>query len=146
MDGSTIVTAVLNAWQRGDKITLLKYITPDFIIENWLPMPVSVGTFMLIGHVFHLAFPDWAISIDHIRQDGDQVEATYHSTGTHTGTLSTLIPGLPAVQPTGKSICLPGNIVSVIRDNHIASIRSRTGSEGIAVLFQQLGVALPPAH
>jgi predicted ester cyclase len=146
MDGSTIVTAALNAWQRDDKITLLKHLAQDFIAENWFPMPISVGTFMLIGHVFHAAFPDWAINIDHIQQEGDQVDAAFHSTGTHTGILSTIIPGRPAVPPTGRSICLPGHIVAVIRDDHIASIRSHKGSDGIAMLYQQLGIALPPAH
>jgi predicted ester cyclase len=146
VDGTAIVAAALNAWQRDDKITLLKYITQDFIAENWLPMPVSVGSFMLIGHVFHIAFPDWKINIDHIWQEGDQVETAYHSTGTHTGTLSTLIPGIPAVPPTGRSICLPGNIAAVICDDHITSIRSRAGGNSIAILFQQLGVALPSVH
>jgi predicted ester cyclase len=144
VDGTAIVAAALNAWQRDDKITLLKYITQDFIAENWLPMPVSVGSFMLIGHVFHVAFPDWSINIDHMLQDGDQVDVAFHSTGTHTGILSTIIQGLPAVPPTGKSICLPGHIVATLRDDHIANIRSRKGSDGIAVLFQQLGVTLPP--
>ncbi len=143
MDGIAIVTAALDAWRRDDKIILLKYLAQDFIVEDWFPMPVSVGTFILIGHVFHAAFPDWAITIDHIRQEDDLVEADFHSTGTHTGVLSTLIAGCPAVPPTGRSLWLPGHLIATIRADHIVTLRSSKGGKGIDMLYQQLGVDLP---
>jgi hypothetical protein len=146
MEATEIARTVLLAWQSDDKFTLMKYLAPDFIAYDWLPMPISTGTFILIGHLFKAAFPDWNMNATDFRQDGERVHVKIQTTGTHTGNLVAALPGFPAVPPTGRKIALPENDLTLtLRNNRIARLDSRLQkSEGLFSIFTQLG--LDPAQ
>lgn len=142
MEAIEIVRTTLFAWQNDDKYTLMKHLAPDFTVYEWFPMPISTGTFILMGHLFKTAFPDWSMNPTDFRQEGKQVHVTTRLTGTHLGTLIAVLPGFPAVTPTGRKLALPESQVTLtLRDQRIARVHSsKPTSEGIIQIFTQLGL------
>lgn len=142
MEPIAIVRTALLAWQNDDKFTLMKHLAPDFMVYDWFPMPISIGTFMLMGHLFKAAFPDWSMNLTDFREEGERVFVTSRLTGTHTGKLVSVLPGFPAVPPTGRQIALPEEHVTLtLREQRIARLDVGTATNaGLILIFTQLGI------
>jgi steroid delta-isomerase-like uncharacterized protein len=75
------------------------------------------------------AFPDMAVGLETLVQDGDTIAFAYTFTGTHQGPLM----GLPA---TGKSVRIRGMQISRFRDGKMVE---RWGSSDQLGMLQQIG-------
>ena len=79
---------------------------------------------------FRTAFPDLAVSVDHLVVDDDNIAMAYTVTGTHNGPLA----GIP---PTGKKMKARGMQIARFKDGKIIE---RWGSSDELGILKQLGV------
>jgi hypothetical protein len=73
------------------------------------------------------------------------VAGTSQITGTHTTTLPPILPGMPAIPPTGHKVMLPVEpIKATIRGDKIAHFEvAATPGGGVPGLLAQIGVQMP---
>ncbi len=133
----TAFNDALNA-QQWDEVA--RYLTDDFVFTGGGPQPAGKQAFIAGQQQWAAAIPDWHISLEDIRADGDTVQATSHITGTHTNTLS--LPGLPPLQATGRHLDARDASTATLRGGQLVSLTITAASPGI---LEQLGVAMPPS-
>jgi predicted ester cyclase len=119
--------------QRWDEVT--RYLTDDFVFSGVTPQPVGKQEFIGGQQQWAAAAPDWHITLENLRAEGNTVQATSHVTGTHTNTLS--LPGLPSLPATGRQFESRDATTATLRGDQIASLTIVPGSPGI---LEQLGV------
>lgn len=143
MSNIDIAQQGLAAWSRGDIATLGSLLTDDFTLSGPTPQPVDKNAFLGLCSALIAAVPDWSFNPTDWREDGDMVYATYHVTGTHTGTLAA-IPGVPPVPATGKSIALAADQATyTFRGGQVSQLTIVTGpGSGVAGLYALVGAPL----
>ncbi len=143
MSNLEIVQAGLKAWEANDEDALAPLIAEDFVLSGPTPQPLGKAEFIGFMHTMLAALPDFAFNISRFEENGGNVIAYSHITGTHTGTLA--LPGLPAIPATGKKIALPQEMQTYTLKNGklqslVTDARPDTGVPG---MLAQLGISLP---
>lgn len=143
MSNIDLVKQGLDAWCRGDTAALSALATDDFMLSGPTPQPLDKSAFLGLHRALISAIPDWAFNATDWREEGDKVYATFHITGTHTGTLAA-IPGVPPVPATGKSIKLGADqAVYTIRGGQIGQQNITVAPDsGVAGIYTQVGAPL----
>ena len=104
--------------------------------------PVDKASFMAMGQPLQAAFPDLAVVIDDLQEDGDNLLVTSHYTGTFTNDLDLSPAGIDVIPATGKAIVFPAQRDRVCFDgDKISEIHNlETGPDaGIAGFVRALG-------
>jgi hypothetical protein len=84
------------------------YLSDDFQWSDELGNPpMDRASWMAMAQPIEAAFPDLAVVIDDIREDGDDILVTSHYTGTFTNDLDLSSAGMGAIPATGKAIVFP---------------------------------------
>ena len=102
------------------------YLSDDFQWTDELGNPpMDKAAFMAMAQPLQAAFPDLAVVIDDIREDGDDLLVTSHYTGTFTNDLNLSFAGIDVIPATGKAIvfapqrdrvCFDGDKISEIHN------------------------------
>jgi predicted ester cyclase len=116
-----------------------RYLTEDFVFAGATPQPIGKQAFLAAQQAWAAAMPDWHVTLENLRVEGDTVLANPRITGTHTGTLA--LPGQPSVPATGRHFETHDASSATLRGDQLASLTITPGSPGI---FEQLGVPMPP--
>jgi ketosteroid isomerase-like protein len=135
LDTATAFNDALNAQQWNE---VARYLTDDFVFSGVTPQPVGKREFIAAQQQWAAAVPDWHVSLENVREEGNIVQATSHITGTHTNTLS--LPGLPSIPATGRRFETRDASTANLRGDQIASLTITPGSPDI---LEQLGVPTP---
>lgn len=143
MSNTQIVQAGMQAWEANDAAALSPLVAEDFTMTGPTPQPLGKGEFIGFMHVLLAAMPDFAFNISRFEENGDDVIAYSHITGTHTGTLA--LPGMPSIAATGKKIVLPEEVQTyTVRDGKLQSLVTDAQPDaGVAGMLSQIGVLLP---
>jgi predicted ester cyclase len=143
MSNIDIAQAGMAAWCKGDTATLGSLLTDDFTLSGPTPQPLNKAAFLGLCGALIAAFPDWNFNATDFREEGDTVYATFHITGTHTGTLAA-IPGVPPVPATGKAVSLAADQAVYTMRGGLASQQNITTGPGggVAGLYAQVGAPL----
>lgn len=146
MSAIDTVQAAQAAFESDDHTTLASLLTEDFMFSGPVPRPLGKAEFLGLARALKAALPDWAFHARDFHSDGDQVTFTVQITGTHSGILA-VIPGVPPVPPTGKSIQLPAEqLMMTVRGNQISRyVVELTPGGGVPGIYAQVGAPLPPA-
>jgi predicted ester cyclase len=136
LETATAFNDALNAQQWNEVARLL---TDDFVFSGVTPQPVGKQEFIAGQQQWAAAVPDWHVTLENVRAEGNTVQATSHITGTHTNTLS--LPGLPSIPATGRHFSVRDSSTVTLRGDQIASLSIAPGSPGIR---EQLGAPMPP--
>jgi predicted ester cyclase len=136
LDTVTAFSDALNA-QHWDEAA--RYLTDDFVFSGVTPQPVGKQEFIAGQQQWAAAAPDWHVTQENLRAEGNTVQATSHITGTHTNILS--LSGLPSLPATGRHFETRDASTATLRGDQIASLTITPGSPGI---LEQLGVPMPP--
>ena len=115
-----------------------RYLTDDFAVAGLTPQPLGKQGFIAGQQAWAAAAPDWHVTLENLRMEGDTVLANPRFTGTHTGTLA--LPGQPPVPATGRHFESQGASSATLRGDQLASLTVTPGSPGI---LEQLGVPMP---
>ena len=91
------------------------------------------------------AIPNWKFNASNLKTQGNSLTGTVQVTGTHSATLTPIMPGMPAVPATGKKVSLPSEPFTItIRNDKIASFDvAQVAGGGVPGIMAQIGVALP---
>src|SRR5580698_754397 len=83
------------------------HIHDDFQFSGFGSDPLNKEQFLsLMKHLF-LAIPDWSYHPRELRAEGDAVRFKTRVTGTHTGMLTGLDPGMAPIAASQKAVALP---------------------------------------
>jgi predicted ester cyclase len=134
----------MRAFCAGDTATLGSLLADDFTFSGPVPQPLDKAAFLGLCVANHTAFPDFDFHARDIREEGDKVYLTSEITGTHKGVLA-MIPGVPAVPPTGKPIHMPAeDHVYTLRSGLLASLVVHSPPDGgVPAAYAQVGAPLP---
>src|SRR5712692_341608 len=81
------------------------HLTADAMVGGGvLPKPMPAMEAFKIMSGLTAAFPDIKFDIQQVTVNGNQATVKAQWGGTHTGTLSLAMPGMPAIPPTGKKV------------------------------------------
>ena len=142
MSNIDLVKAQQAAWRARDWDTVAAMLTEDFVFSGPVPQPVNKEAFIGLGKALLAAIPDWDFHTRDFREEGDKVYATDAITGTHTGTLA-VIPGVPPVAATGKSIkATEGHETFTFRGNLVSQFEVQAPGGGVAEIYAQVGAPL----
>ncbi len=136
LDTVTAFNDALNAQQWGE---VARYLTDDFVFSGVTPQPVGKQEFIVAQQQWTAGAPDWHVTLENLRVEGNTVQATSYITGTHTNTLS--LPGLPPIPATGHHFETRDASTATLRADQLASLTITPGSPDI---LEQLGVPMPP--
>ncbi len=127
--------AAFNA-QQWDRAA--SYLTDDFTVSDGKETE-GKQEFLAEAKAWFAGAPDYHVTIENPRVDGDTVHSVLRSTGTQTQPL--VFPGMSAIPATGKRFTITANAVTTMRGDKIAALKLSLTSPG---LLAQLGVQ-PPA-
>jgi predicted ester cyclase len=136
IDIANAFTDALNA-QQWDKLASL--LTDDFTFSGATPQPADKNGFIAAQQQWAVGVPDWRVTQEEVREEGDTVRATSRISGTQTNTLT--LPMMPPIPATGKHFSATMSATITVRGEMVASLSVVPGTPGI---LEQLGVQ-PPA-
>ena len=141
------VRSMLMGWRDNNRFMIRKHGTLDFLIQGVFPIPMTIDTYIQIAQTFHGAFPGWQLEISEPQESENYVRLLLQVSGMHTGNLTNLIPGLPAIPPTGRSFHVADIPVEFfLRDGKVArEVGNALTQQKCLSLYEQLGISLPTA-
>lgn len=103
-------------------------------------------TWIRLGPDFFPAFKDLNYVISELHEEGDDVIASGHLEGTHTGNLDLSAMGLGVIPATGKKIVWPeGSNAWKIKGDKIVSMKKLIAADVMGTILARLGVKPPSA-
>jgi SnoaL-like domain len=110
-------------------------LTDDFTFSGATPQPLGKQAFITGQRAWTAGVPDWRVTLENLREDGEVVRSSSRITGTRTG-----MPALPGQVPlpaTGKQFSALNETTATVRGNQIAAVHLVPSGRGI---LEQLGV------
>lgn len=144
MKPEEIVSAMVNAMQKGEFESARTFLTEDFQFkdegdslgaDDWMKMSADMLS----------AFPDLQYHFKFEGVEGNVVMFSADMSGTHKGALDLSMMGLGVIQPTGKSFHTPRqNGRATLRGDKVSGfdLEPQAGA-GWADILQALGVEMP---
>ena len=126
-----------------DAVQAATYMGDDFQFSGFGSDPLNKEQFVSLMKTLFTAIPDWSYHPRELRSEGDSVRFRTQVTGTHSGMLVGLNPGMAPIAATGKKINLPQDQVEcTVRDGKVATMKvaSEEGG-GISGIVTQIGHA-----
>jgi predicted ester cyclase len=123
-----------------------EHLTEDFTLTGPAPVPLNKAQFLGVMKNTMAGLPDFSFNTGEVKEHSEShVEARVQISGTHTGTLQNVIPGIPPLPATGKRVQLPQETLHyTLEGSKISSIRVESvEGGGFGGLFSQLGVEQP---
>jgi predicted ester cyclase len=127
LDMVTAFNDALNAQQWGEAA---RSLTDDFGFSGVTPQPVGKQEFIAGQQQWAAAVPDWHVTLENLRAEGNTVQATSYITGTHTNTLS--LSGQPSLPATGRHFETRDASTATLRGDQIASLTITPDAAAIA--------------
>jgi hypothetical protein len=145
MQIAEIANQALDFIEKGDIDSSRSLYTDDFTFTGPVPMPLNKDQYLDLMKKVTKGVPNWNFHRHDIRVEGQTVIVQVQVAGTQTGTLSSLMPGMPDLPPTNRSFRTPPEVIRITFrgdraiDVHVDSVPGG----GIPGMLQQLGVSLP---
>jgi predicted ester cyclase len=145
MDDVGLTREFFRLIEAKDTASASKLISGDFVFSGPVPEPIDGPAYLDMQDKLAVAFPDWSFNMSDVHQHGDVVHATVQITGTHNGDLDLAPLGMPVIPPTGKSVELPREEVTVRCENGkiTAVINDPVPGGGVQGVLGQIGVKIP---
>ncbi len=128
--------AAFNA-QQWDAVA--NYLTDDFTSTGVAPQPLGKPEFIAFQKIWFAGVPDYHVTSENPRADGNAVHSTTRVTGTQTKPL--VFPSLSPIPATGKRFTVTFPTTVTWRGDKIAAITF--GAISSPSVFEQLGVQPP---
>jgi predicted ester cyclase len=126
-----------------DAVQAATYMDDDFQFSGFGSDPLNKEQFVSLMKTLFTAIPDWSYHPRELRAEGDSVRFRTQVTGTHSGMLVGLNPGMAPIAATGKKIELPQDQVEcTVRDGKVATMKVASEADGgITGIVAQIGHA-----
>jgi hypothetical protein len=145
MEIQDIVNHVLDSLERGDAQSDARYYADNFTFSGPVPEPLDKSQFLDLMAKMTSGIPDWKFNRGKLRVEGQTVIVPVQITGTQTRTMPSLMPGMPDLPATNRSIRNPPEVIQVtfqgerVVDIHVDPVPGG----GVLGMLEQLGVAIP---
>ena len=145
MSAIDTVKTFVTALQSGDMQLAADTMAEDFKLSGLTPRELDEREFLVMQSRLLAAMPDFSYNLADIREEGDEVKASIHITGTQTGDLSLPMLGLEPMQATGLAVDLAQMETSYrVVDGKVAAMHAvPIAGSGLPGLVQQVGTELP---
>lgn len=124
MAARDMIIKLFTGWRLNNALMMRSQVMPDFRLQHAFAVDLGIDGFIAIARYYHTAFPGWQIDATFLTETDAQVELLVHMSGTHLGPYPNLLPGRPAIPPTGRRFevrDIPATVI--LRDNKIALIQ-----------------------
>jgi predicted ester cyclase len=123
------------------------YMHDDFQFSGGGSDPLNKEQFVSLMKALFTAMPDWSYHPRELRAEGDHIRFRTQITGTHSGMLVGLNPGMAPIAATAKKVDLPVDQVEcTVRDGKVATMKvESTVDGGIPGILAQIGHPLKPS-
>ena len=145
MDAKATVKTLLDAVQTGDFKKAKSLLTDDFQFSGPVPEPITGEQWLGMSGDLKVAFPNLDYHFAIAGADGNVVNISSQSTGTHSGSLDLTGMGMGVIPATGKSFSTARAPTKVtVRDEKVASWANQpTEGAGLIAALSQLGINVP---
>ncbi len=144
MSAEQVVRDFLNAAEQ-DAVKASAFLADDFTFSGAVPIPLNKAQWIDLQTAMLHAIPDWKFNITAVQVSSDHVSLRAPVTGTHSGVILPVMPGMSAISPTGKRISLPADrLMFTLRGDKIADLNVESSPDGgLPGILQQIGVSMP---
>lgn len=145
MNAIEMIKSGLAAMESGQPGKMSEIFSDDMVFAGPVPQPIGKREFIAIQSAMVAAMPDWKFNTTDLKQEGDQVTATFQITGTQTRELNLPMPGFPKLPATGKHVSLPKEPITItLKGDKITRLESAVvPGGGVPGVLAQLGVQMP---
>jgi predicted ester cyclase len=145
MDKVELTRKFFKLLEMKDTVAAAKLLSGNFIFSGPVPEPIDGPAYIDMQAKLAAAFPDWSFNLGDLHEHGDEIHASVMITGTHEGDLDMSPMMETTIPPTGKSVKLPREEITVTTNGEkISSIMNQpVMGGGIPGLLSQLGVEMP---
>jgi predicted ester cyclase len=145
MTNEELIRAALSTIESGNVDESAKYFADDMTFSGPVPEPIGKDAFLAVHRAMLTGIPNWKFNFEKVGEDGDQVIGRVQITGTQTNELPPVLPGLPAVPATNRSVTNPVEGIKIVcQGGLIKSLEAEVvPNGGVAGVLGQLGVDLP---
>jgi len=138
-DHKKLVKDVFTNLSKGNAEMVESNFSEDFratVLSN----PVDKKQYIMAFKSLKKGIPDLEINVADVKEEGNTVHAWLNLTGTHSGEIPALIPGIKQLTPSGKRVKAENVEVEIsLKDDRIREIRSvQTGKGVFNELYTQL--------
>jgi heme-degrading monooxygenase HmoA len=135
---------VLRAIEAQDWAGARALLSDDFQFSGAVPVPIGPDEWLGVHRALAAGMPDFSFHYQATGGVGDKAEGAVQVGGTHTGTFTPPIPGLPSVPPTGNKILNPQEPISVTaKDGKLTRyVVEHVPNAGLLGILGQMGVTL----
>lgn len=146
-DAQALTKQVLQAIENQDWNAARALLSDDFKFSGAVPVPIGPDEWLGIHRALAAAMSDFAFHYQATGGSGNQAKGTVQVGGTHDGTFSVPIPGIPTITATGKKILNPVEHVAVtVQDGKVTDyVVEHLATGGVVGLVSQMGGTIP-AH
>ena len=147
MSNIDVFKSGLAAFEARDMKKIDGLISDDFKLAGPVPQPIGKHEFVGLQNALTAAMPDWKFNASDFKEQGDQVMAKVHISGTQTASLSLPALGIQSFAATGKHVQLPyEELTATVKNGKLTRLESdHAKGAGVAGVLAQLGVAMPKA-
>jgi predicted ester cyclase len=145
MDNEKLVRDTFAAFEAGDTAKAGSYLADDFTFSGPVPQPIHKAEFLKLQGALVKAIPNWKFNPSNMKTQGNKVMTAVQITGTHTGSLTPVMPGMSAAPATGKKVSLPQEQVTfTVKNDKLASFEvTPIEGGGLPGILTQIGVPVP---
>jgi predicted ester cyclase len=135
------VKRVVACLEAKDVVQAATHIHEDFQFSGFGSDPLNKDQFVSLMKALFAAIPDWSYHPRELHEEPETVRFKTQVTGTHSGMLVGLDPGMTPIPATGKAISLPPDQVEcTVRDGKVATMKVESPSDGgIKGILEQIG-------
>lgn len=145
MTNDELVHAALSTIESGNIDESAQYFADNMTFSGPVPEPVGKEAFLHVHRAMLQGIPDWKFNFEKTGEEENAVTGRLQITGTHTNELPSIMPGLPAIAATNRSVSIPTEEIKFTVDGgKIAAVEVvPVPNGGVAGLLGQLGRELP---
>jgi predicted ester cyclase len=146
MKAIDVVKTFVTALQSGDMELAADTMGDDFKASGLLPSrDLTARELLALQSELLVAMPDFSYNLADLQEEGDEIKALVHITGTQTGDLSLTLLGLQPIAATGIAVDLAqlATRYRVANDRVVEMHVDSLPGAGLTGLLQQLGGEIP---
>lgn len=144
-NAQTITKQVLQEIENQDFTAARALLSDDFKFSGAVPVSIGPDEWLGVHRALAAAMSDFSFRYQPTGGTDSQAEGTVQVGGTHNGTLSVPIPGIPTIPATGKKILNPVEHVRVTARNGKLTeyVVEHVENAGLLGIVSQMGATVP---
>ena len=140
-----ITNQVLDATEKGKLKSVASYFADNFKLTGPMPTPQNKDQYLDTMAKLTSGIPNWNFNRHDLRVEGQTVVVPVRVTGTQSRPIPSLMPGMPDLPASNRSLSLPNETIRVkFQGERIVEVHvDPVPGGGVTGILEQLGVQIP---